>query len=526
MTRVTEPSPTPARPASVLDELERRGIVAQTTGSDQLATALGAGPVTFYCGFDPTAPSLHVGNLVQLLTMRRVQLAGNNPIGLVGGATGLIGDPRMSGERVLNPRSAWRGWVGQDPRADRAIPGLRGAVRGPHGEQPGLDRGPHGDRVPAGHRQALPDGPDARQGDGRRPAEGDGGLSFTEFSYQILQGMDFLELFRRYGCTLQTGGNDQWGNLTSGTELIHKVEGATAHALATPLITKADGTKFGKSEGGAIWLDPELTSPYAFYQFWFNTDDRDVRRTCNAVLPPQDEIDALRRATNEGRRHGRRNGRWRANSPRSCTATDAVRSVVDASAALFGRAELDAVSQPTLHAALTEAGLTELDEPMPTVAELLRRTGLTSSLSEARRVVGEGGANINNERVAEADSRARRLIPPARQVPGAAPGKRSVAGSSSGADLPVVARRSLVRPSARLGHGDHQRIALAAAAAERGRPDAAAAPAQLQRQVQRDPRARHPDRVAERDGAAVHVHDALVDAQGPHDEARPRRTPR
>ena len=257
----------------------------------------------------------------------------------------------------------------------------------------------------------------------------EGGLSFTEFSYQILQGMDFLELFRRYGCTLQTGGNDQWGNLISGTELIHKVEGATAHALATPLMTKADGTKFGKSEGGAIWLDPELTSPYAFYQFWFNADDRDVDTYLRMLsFRSEDEIDSLRRATTE---------RPQARDAQRALATeltalvhgdDAVRAVVDASAALFGRAELDAVSQPTLHAALTEAGLTELDEPMPTVAELLRRTGLTSSLSEARRVVGEGGANINNERVAEADS-----------VPAAASllhgrylvlrrGKRSVAG--------------------------------------------------------------------------------------------------
>ena len=405
MTRVTEPSPTPARPASVLDELERRGIVAQTTGSDQLATALGAGPVTFYCGFDPTAPSLHVGHLVQVLTMRRVQLGGNHPIGLVGGATGLIGDPRMSGERVLNAPELVGGWVDK----------IRGQIEryldfeGPFAARMVNNLDWTADLTAIEFLRDI--GKHFRMG--RMLAKetvaarlkSEGGLSFTEFSYQILQGMDFLELFRRYGCTLQTGGNDQWGNLISGTELIHKVEGATAHALATPLMTKADGTKFGKSEGGAIWLDPELTSPYAFYQFWFNADDRDVDTYLRMLsFRPEDEIDSLRRATNE-RPQAREAQRALATELTALVHGDhAVRSVVDASAALFGRAELDAVSQPTLHAALTEAGLTELDEPMPTVAELLRRTGLTSSLSEARRVVGEGGANINNERVAEADS--------------------------------------------------------------------------------------------------------------------------
>ena len=280
MTTVSETAavanPAPRRPPSVLDELERRGIVAQTTGAADLAAALAAGPLTFYCGFDPTAPSLHIGNLVQILTMRRLQLAGHHPLGLVGGATGLIGDPRMSGERVLNDEDTVAGWVGRirgqieryldfdGPFAARMVNNLDWTA-GLSAIEFLRDVGKH---FRMG-RMLAKETVAAR-------LKSESGLSFTEFSYQILQGMDYLELYRRYGCTLQTGGSDQWGNLISGTELIHKVEGAHVHALATPLITKADGTKFGKTEGGAVWLDPEMTSPYAFYQFWVNADDRDV----------------------------------------------------------------------------------------------------------------------------------------------------------------------------------------------------------------------------------------------------------
>ncbi len=232
----------------------------------------------------------------------------------------------------------------------------------------------------------------------------DEGLSFTEFSYQILQGMDFLELFRRFDCTLQTGGNDQWGNLTSGTELIRKVEARTVHALSTPLITKADGTKFGKTEGGTIWLDAEMTSPYAFYQFWFNTDDRDVDGYLKVFsFRPLDEIAELAEATRE-RSHAREAQRALAGEVTALVhGQQAADAAVAASAALFGRGELTAVDEPTLHAALAEAGLSTVEGPVPSVIELLRLSGLTSSLSEARRAVAEGGANINNRRVTDAD---------------------------------------------------------------------------------------------------------------------------
>src|SRR4051794_29748473 len=263
-------------PPSVLDDLRWRGLVAQSTDEVALATALAGPPITFYGGFDPTARSLHIGNLVLLLTMRRIQEAGHFPLGLVGGATGLIGDPRMSGERVLNGPDVVSAWVQQ----------IQSQV------EKYLDfTGPFAARIvnnldwtaPLSAIDFLRDiGKHYRMG--RMLAKdivaarlnSEEGLSFTEFSYQVLQGMDFLELNRRYDCVLQVGGNDQWGNLTSGTELIRKADGRVAHALTTPLITKADGTKFGKTESGTVWLDPELTSPYAFYQFWINTDDASV----------------------------------------------------------------------------------------------------------------------------------------------------------------------------------------------------------------------------------------------------------
>jgi len=396
--------PAADRPPSVLDELERRGAVAQTTGAPALAAALATGPVTFYCGFDPTAQSLHIGHLVQLVTMRRIQQAGHRPLGLVGGATGLIGDPKMSGERVLNSPDVVAGWV------DR----IRGQVEryldfdGAHAARIVNNLDWTGDLTAIGFLRDV--GKHYRMG--RMLAKetvaarlnSEEGLSFTEFSYQILQGLDFLELYRRYGCTLQSGGNDQWGNLISGTELIHKVEGADAHAFTTPLLTKADGTKFGKTEGGAVWLDPELTSPYAFYQFWFNSDDRDVDRYLRILsFRSEAELDELAVATRE-RSHAREAQRALAGEVTELVhGQQAADAAVAASAALFGRGELSAIDAPTLHAALAEAGLSTVDAPVPSVVELLRLSGLTSSLSEARRAVAEGGANINNRRVTDPD---------------------------------------------------------------------------------------------------------------------------
>jgi len=412
-----------------IDELQWRGLIAQSTDEQALRSVMAAGPITYYCGFDPTAPSLHIGNLVQLLTMRRIQEGGHLPLGLVGGATGLIGDPRMSGERVLNSTDTVAEWV------DR----IRTQV------EKYLDfDGQYGARIvnnldwtaPLSAIDFLRDiGKHFRMGRmlGKETVSArlnsDEGLSFTEFSYQILQGMDFLELNRRYGCVLQTGGNDQWGNLTSGTELIRKVSGNEVHALATPLITKADGTKFGKTESGTVWLDPALTSPYAFYQFWINSDDRDVDRYLKVfTFRDREGLAELAEAT-ATRPHAREAQRALAGDVTTLVhgqaATD---QVIAASGALFGRGDIGAVDEPTLTAALTEAGLTEVSGPLPSIVELLQVSGLASSGSDARRTIAEGGANVNNQRISDPDH----VPDPSDLLPGGLlvlrRGKRTVAG--------------------------------------------------------------------------------------------------
>ncbi len=257
-------------------ELNWRGLVHVSTDADALRRLLAGEPITYYCGFDPTAPSLHLGNLVQLLLMRRLQLAGHKPLGLVGGSTGLIGDPRPTAERTLNTRETVAEWVTRlQAQVSRFL-----SFEGENAARlvNNLDW-----TAPLSAIDFLRDvGKYFRVGTMLKKEavaarlNSDAGISYTEFSYQILQGMDFLELYRTHGCVLQTGGSDQWGNLTSGTDLIHKAEGASVHAIGTPLITNSDGTKFGKSEGNAIWLDAEMCSPYRFYQFWLNTDDADV----------------------------------------------------------------------------------------------------------------------------------------------------------------------------------------------------------------------------------------------------------
>ena len=282
--------------STILDDLEWRGLVALSTDRDALAAALAAGPVTLYCGFDPTAPSLHLGNLVQILTLRRLQQAGHRPLALVGGATGLIGDPKPSAERQLNEADVVAGWVERIRTQIRPYLSFEGANAAELVNNLDWtaslsaidllrDIGKHF-RV---GRMLAKEAVSAR-------LESESGISYTEFSYQILQGNDFLELYRRHGCTLQTGGSDQWGNLTAGAELIRRVDGAAVHAFATPLLTKADGTKFGKTEGGALWLDPAMTSPYAFFQFWLNTDDRDVPGYLKVLsFRPRQEIEELAR---------------------------------------------------------------------------------------------------------------------------------------------------------------------------------------------------------------------------------------
>jgi tyrosyl-tRNA synthetase len=420
-------------PAPVIDELHRRGLIALSTDEEALRAHLAEGPVTYYCGFDPTAPSLHVGNLVQFMLLRALQRAGHQPIVLVGGATGLIGDPRESAERQLNDRDTVAEWV---QRIRRNVAPL---LDRPAQEQ-GLKAPIYVDNLDWTSQLSAIDflrdiGKQfrvsrmlAKEAVSAR-LNSEAGISYTEFSYQILQANDFRELFLRHGCTLQTGGSDQWGNLTAGIDLVRRTEGAAVHAMGTPLITTADGKKIGKTEGATVWLDPERTSPYAFFQYWLNIDDVDAR----AWLPlfserPAEEVEALIAESVE---------RPASRAPQRALAEEVTRLVHGpeqlaqaeaAGRALFGRAELTELDPGTLTAALTEAGALELDDPTVPVAVLLQLTGLASSLSDARRTVKEGGAYLNNVRVTDAEA----VPAPGDWLPGGwlalRKGKRSVAG--------------------------------------------------------------------------------------------------
>jgi tyrosyl-tRNA synthetase len=389
----------------VLDDLQWRGLIALSTDLDALRAEMARGPITYYCGFDPTAPSLHVGNLVQILTVRRLQLAGNKPLALVGGATGLIGDPRPQSERVLNSRETVAGWVER----------IRGQI------EPFLDfEGEHAARMVNNldwteGLSALDFLRDigkhfrvnnmlAKEAVSAR-LNSDAGISYTEFSYQILQGMDFLELFRRYGCRLQTGGSDQWGNLTAGTDLIRRVTGESAHLLATPLVTNAAGEKIGKSTGGGnLWLDPEMTSPYALYQYFINVDDATVGQLLRIfTFLDREEILELEKETAERPAARIAQRRLAEEVTRIVHGAEETRAVIAASQALFGRGDLDALPPTTLRAALAEAGLAEIRGSLPPVATLLKEAGLVSSMNEARRTIAEGGAYLNNVRVTDAE---------------------------------------------------------------------------------------------------------------------------
>ncbi|MFD7413204.1 tyrosine--tRNA ligase [Kitasatospora purpeofusca] len=388
----------------IVDELRWRGLIALSTDEDALRKAFADGPVTFYCGFDPTAPSLHLGNLVQILTMRRIQQAGNLPLGLVGGATGLIGDPKPTAERVLNDPQTVAAWV------DR----LRGQI------SRFLDfEGPYAARMVnnldwTSGMSAISLLRDvgkyfrvnnmiAKEAVSRR-LNSDAGISYTEFSYQILQGMDYLELNRRYGCSLQTGGSDQWGNLTAGTDLIRKADGKSVHALATPLIVKADGTKFGKTESGTVWLDPELTTPYAFYQFWLNADDRDVPNFLRIFsFRSKEEVEELERETTE-RPAARLAQRALAEELTTLVhGAEQYERAVAASKALFGQGDLADLEAPTLAAALAEVPKAEVTE-LQSIVDLLVAVGLSPSRSAARRTIKEGGAYLNNVKVTDEEA--------------------------------------------------------------------------------------------------------------------------
>ncbi|BDZ66125.1 tyrosine--tRNA ligase [Agromyces mangrovi Wang et al. 2018] len=383
----------------IWEELVWRGHVHVSTDEAALKELLAGDPITYYCGFDPTAPSLHLGNLVQLIVMRRLQLAGHRPLGLVGGSTGLIGDPRPTAERTLNTRETVAEWVGylqaqvsrflstEGDNAMRLVNNLDWTA--PMSAIDFLREVGKHYRVGT---MLKKDAVAAR-------LESNEGISYTEFSYQILQGMDFLELYRSYGCVLQTGGSDQWGNLTSGTDLIHRAEGASVHAIGTPLVTNADGTKFGKSEGNAIWLDPALCSPYRFYQFWLNTDDADViSRLKVFTFLSRDEIAEYEQAVADAPFRREAQKRLASEVTTLVHGADATQAVIDASQALFGQGDLASLDPATLEAALRELphATTAADAP---VAQLLVDTGLVASLSDARRAIKQGGVSLNNARV-------------------------------------------------------------------------------------------------------------------------------
>jgi tyrosyl-tRNA synthetase len=393
-------------PQHILDDLEWRGLIAHSTDLDALRAEMDQGPVRFYVGFDPTAPSLHMGNLLQIITARRLQDAGHVPFALVGGATGLIGDPRESGERSVNPVETVQDWV---QRVRRQIEPFLSF----DGDNPATmvdnydwtaqisaidflrDIGKHFPVNRMLAREVV-----------RSRLES--GISYTEFSYVLLQSMDFLELYRQHDVRLQFGGSDQWGNLTGGVELIRRAASGHAHAFATPLVTKADGTKFGKTEGGALWLDPEMLSPYAFFQFWLNVEDVKVGELLRLfTFLSHEEIEELERQTAEKpflRAGQKALAREITSFVHGAEETERIQA---ASAALFGGGDLGGLDPATLGSALREAGGTEVarEDELPTIVELLVAAGLSESRGAARRTVSEGGAYLNNERVSDPEGR-------------------------------------------------------------------------------------------------------------------------
>jgi tyrosyl-tRNA synthetase len=386
----------------ILEELEWRGLIAQSTDRDALAAAIAEGPLTLYAGFDPTAPSLHAGHLIPLLTLRRFQRAGHRPIVLAGGATGLIGDPRDSAERTLNTADTVAEWSerirGQLERFVEFDESATGALVENNLSWTSQlsaieflrDLGKHFSVNVMLDRDTI-----------RRRLEGDG-ISYTEFSYMLLQANDFVELHRKHGCSLQIGGSDQWGNIIAGVRLVRQKLGASAHALTVPLVTSADGKKFGKSTGGGnVWLDPELTTPYAWYQYFFNTADADVVRYLRwFTFLSADDLAELEVATTE-RAHERAAQRKLAQELTTLVhGRAATESVELASQALFGRGELGDLDEPTLAAALRETSVAELAPGgADGIGDLLVATGLSKSKGEARRTLSEGGVYVNNARV-------------------------------------------------------------------------------------------------------------------------------
>ena len=389
---------------TLLDDLEWRGLIADSTDRDALREALAGGSVKFYIGFDPTAPSLHMGNLLQITMAMRLQQAGHTPYVLVGGATGMIGDPRDSGERTLNSPETVKEWV-ENVRTQIepfvSFEGANAATMVNNADWTASlsvidflrDIGKH---FPV-NRMLARDTVKKRLEDG---------ISYTEFSYILLQSMDYLNLFRTHGVSLQFGGSDQWGNITGGVELVRRVTGATVHAYTTPLITKADGTKYGKTEGGALWLDPTMMSPYGFHQFWLNVEDAKVGEMLRVfTFLSHEEIETLEA------QHAEKPFLRVAQKALADHMTTLVHGAGEteqakqAAAALFGGGDLATLSSTTLAAAITEAGAVELEraEELPTYVDLFIAAGLVSSKGEARRTISEGGAYVNNVRVEDAE---------------------------------------------------------------------------------------------------------------------------
>ena len=390
---------------NVLEELTWRGLMAESTDEAALAEHLASGSVTFYVGFDPTAPSLHFGNLVQLIVARALQRAGHRPLLLVGGSTGMIGDPKDSGERTLNDAATVTDWVSRirrqveryvdftGPSAARVVNNLDWT--GPMSVLDFLrDIGKH---FPVNRMLA-------RDVVRNRLEEG---ISYSEFSYVLLQSLDYLQLHRTYGCTLQFGGSDQWGNITAGVELIRRADGDRVHALATPLLTKADGSKFGKTETGTVWLDPQMTSPYAFHQFFLNAEDEKVVEYLKVFSPRSpEEIEELARQTAETP-HLRVAQRALADDVTALVHSAVERdAAIAAASALFGAAELAGLPEQTLAGVVAEVGAFELaaGDELPSVVEALERSGVVASKSAARRAIAEGGAYVNNRRVEGVDA--------------------------------------------------------------------------------------------------------------------------
>ena len=387
---------------NILDELEWRGLIAQSTDLDAVGAELAAGPITVYAGFDPTAPSLHAGHLVPLLALRRFQQAGHRPIILAGGATGFIGDPRDTGERSLNTADTVAEWTdrirGQLERFVDFNDSPTGAIVENNMNWTAelstieflRDVGKHFSVNMMLDRDTV-----------RRRLEGEG-ISYTEFSYMLLQANDYVELHRRYDCTLQIGGSDQWGNIIAGVRLVRQKLGANVHALTVPLVTSADGTKFGKSTGGGnLWLDPEMTSPYAWYQYFINIADDDVIRYLRwFTFLSADELAELEEAT-ASRPHERAAQRRLAQELTTVVHGEAATAAVElASRALFGRGELAELDEPTLAAALREASVGELKPGGPDgITDLLVASGLSASKGAARRTIAEGGVSVNNVRI-------------------------------------------------------------------------------------------------------------------------------